>query len=97
MTITANLPANEYKKFKKYFRILYKTSFEILFPKTEEIVNAEAESSEPLHILCVRTWILFYHLLKESSSVSSEEFVEFLVTIHDQLGERYICGTDKGT
>ncbi|CAI2186970.1 5099_t:CDS:10, partial [Funneliformis geosporum] len=92
----ANLPENEYKKFKKYFRILYKTSFEILFPKTEEIVNAEAESSEHLHILCARTWILFYHLLKEKSSVSSEEFVEFLVTVHDQLGERYICGTDNG-
>ncbi|CAG8465033.1 2308_t:CDS:10 [Funneliformis mosseae] len=92
----ANLPENEYMTFKKHFRILYKTSFEILFPKTEEIVNAEAESSEPLHILCARTWILFYHLLKENSSVSSEEFVEFLVTVHDQLGERYICGTDNG-
>ncbi|RIA81291.1 YL1 nuclear protein [Glomus cerebriforme] len=93
----ANLPANEYKKFKKYFRILYKTSFEILFPKTEEIVNAEAELSEPLHILCVRTWILFYHLLKEKpSDLDEDDFSEFLVTIHDQLGERYICGTDNG-
>ena len=71
---------------------------EILFPKTEEIVNAEAELSEPLHILCVRTWILFYHLLKEKpSDLDEEEFAEFLVTVHDQLGERYICGTDNGT
>ncbi|CAB4489690.1 hypothetical protein RhiirA5_347587 [Rhizophagus irregularis] len=94
----ANLPANEYKKFKKYFRILYKTSFEILFPKTEEIVNSEAELSEPLHILCVRTWILFYHLLKEKpSDLDEEDFAEFLVTVHDQLGERYICGADNGS
>ncbi|GBB84189.1 hypothetical protein RclHR1_10810004 [Rhizophagus clarus] len=94
----AKLPANEYKKFKKYFRILYKTSFEILFPKTEEIVNSEAELSEPLHILCVRTWILFYHLLMEKpSDLNEEDFAEFLVTVHDQLGERYICGADNGS
>ncbi|CAG8484411.1 1874_t:CDS:2 [Acaulospora colombiana] len=53
--------------------------------------------NEPLSILCVRTWVLFSYLIKERMvDKLADDFAEFLETVHDQLGDRHICGTDNG-
>ncbi|CAJ0837673.1 418_t:CDS:10 [Entrophospora sp. SA101] len=63
-----------------------------------ELSTAEYDISEPLNVLCIRVWILFYYILRGAPSyVENDDFAEFLATVHDQLGARRICCSDNGS
>ncbi|CAJ0627821.1 1259_t:CDS:10, partial [Entrophospora sp. SA101] len=64
----------------------------------QELSTAEYDISEPLNVLCIRVWILFYYILRGAPSyVENDDFAEFLATVHDQLGARRICCSDNGS
>ncbi|CAG8439328.1 6271_t:CDS:2 [Acaulospora morrowiae] len=90
----AMLSTIDRKKFNPCFRLLFRISLEVLFPRSLVLKDA---ISDPLNILCVRTWVLFSYLLKEKMiDKLADDFAEFLEVVHDQLGERHICGMDNG-
>ncbi|CAG8443686.1 8480_t:CDS:10 [Gigaspora rosea] len=93
----ADLSTNDQTTFKRCLHVLYSTALDILFPRNIKLERATAEISEPLNILCVRTWVLFCYLLRQCVSNSlADDFAEFLEAVHDQLGVRHICGIDNG-
>ncbi|RHZ80542.1 hypothetical protein Glove_134g52 [Diversispora epigaea] len=95
--LLAKLSEIDRKKFSSCFRFLFRISLEVLFPRSLLLKEAMADIIEPMNILCVRTWILFSYLLKEKvANKLADDFAEFLETVHDQLGDRHICGIDNG-
>ncbi|CAG8436798.1 10932_t:CDS:10 [Scutellospora calospora] len=92
-----DLAKNDQKTFKRCLHVLYSTALEVIFPRSMKLERATAEISEPLNILCVRTWVLFCYLLRQYVSNSvTDDFADFLEAVHDQLGVRHICGIDNG-
>ncbi|CAG8454217.1 3003_t:CDS:2 [Diversispora eburnea] len=95
--LLAKLSEIDRKKFSSCFRFLFRISLEVLFPRSLLLKEAMADIIEPMNILCVRTWILFSYLLKEKvANKLADDFAEFLEIVHDQLGDRHICGIDNG-
>ncbi|KAG9300375.1 hypothetical protein G9A89_009999 [Geosiphon pyriformis] len=86
-------------KFKNSVRLLYKLLLEILFPQDEQLVNSTGESivGTLLNVFCVRMAVLLFKILSViGPNVSKDNLAGHLSTMHKQLGNREMCGSDNG-